>query len=72
MDDLPDRSDLDLRQPRVDRAEDVSAAIILLIVVLVGALGFWQELAVERLLSLVRVHADVRRDGADSRLALEA
>jgi P-type E1-E2 ATPase len=36
--------------------------------VLSGLLGFWQEhragLAVRRLLALVQVHADVRRDGA--------
>jgi Mg2+-importing ATPase len=41
--------------------------IILAIVVLSGFLGFWQEhragLAVQRLLALVQVHTDVRRDG---------
>jgi P-type Mg2+ transporter len=44
------------------------ASIILAIVALSGLLGFWQEhragLAVQRLLGLVQVHADVRRDGA--------
>lgn len=43
------------------------ASIILAIVALSGLLGFWQEhranLAVQRLLGLVRVHVDVRRDG---------
>jgi magnesium-transporting ATPase (P-type) len=42
--------------------------IILAIVALRGLLGFWQEhragRAVQRLLALVQVHADVRRDGA--------
>jgi Mg2+-importing ATPase len=42
--------------------------IILAIVVLSGLLGFWQEhragRAVQRLLALVQVHANVRRDGA--------
>jgi Mg2+-importing ATPase len=41
--------------------------IILAIVALSGLLGFWQEhragRAVQRLLALVQVHADVRRDG---------
>jgi Mg2+-importing ATPase len=41
--------------------------IILGIVALSGLLGFWQEhragRAVQRLLALVQVHADVRRDG---------
>jgi Mg2+-importing ATPase len=43
------------------------ASIILAIVALSGLLGFWREhrasLAVQRLLGLVQVHADVRRDG---------
>ncbi|MGZ4141550.1 MAG: magnesium-translocating P-type ATPase [Actinomycetota bacterium] len=45
----------------------IDAVIILLIVVASGLLSFWQEhqagLAVQRLLALVRVHTDVRRDG---------
>ncbi|HEX9377563.1 MAG TPA: magnesium-translocating P-type ATPase [Actinomycetota bacterium] len=53
----------------------IDAGIILAIVVLSGLLGFWQEhraaIAVQRLLELVRVHADVRRDGTDVDIPLE-
>src|SRR5215207_386150 len=47
--------------------EPIDASIILGIVVLSGLLGFWQEMraadAVEKLLALVRVEAQVVRDG---------
>ncbi len=53
----------------------VEASIILAIVVLSSLLRFWQEhragRAVERLLALVRVHADVRRDGRPTEIALD-
>ncbi len=53
----------------------IDAAIILAIVVLSGVLGFWQEhratIAVQRLLELVRTHADVRRDGVEVEIPLE-
>ncbi len=53
----------------------VDAAIILAIVVLSGLISFWQEhragLEVERLLGLVRVHADLRRDGREVEVAIE-
>jgi len=53
----------------------IDAAIILAIVLSSGLLGFWQEhragIEVQRLLSLVRVHADVRRDGAMVELPFE-
>jgi len=53
----------------------VDASIILAIVVLSGLISFWQEhratLEVQRLLELVRVQADLRRDGAEVEVALE-
>ncbi|NPC97390.1 magnesium-translocating P-type ATPase [Nocardioides sp. zg-DK7169] len=51
------------------------AAIILTIVALSGLLGFYQEhrasVEMQRLLALVQVHADLRRDGAPAEVALE-
>ena len=53
----------------------VDAVIILAIVVLSGLLSFWQErragLEVQHLLALVRVHADLRRDGRDVEVPVE-
>jgi P-type Mg2+ transporter len=53
----------------------VDASIIFAIVVLSGGLGFWQEhraeVEVQRLLGLVRVHADVIRDGAQIEVPLD-
>ncbi len=55
--------------------QDVTdAAIILTIVCLSGLLSFWQErrasLEMQRLMALVQVHADLRRDGADVEVAV--
>ncbi len=51
------------------------AAIILTIVALSGLLGFYQEhrasVEMQRLLALVQVHADLRRDGTDVEVAVE-
>jgi P-type Mg2+ transporter len=55
--------------------DPVDAVIILAIILLSGLLGFWRERsasnAVQALLSLVRVEADVRRDGRVVSLPLE-
>ncbi len=55
---------------------DVTDAVIILAIVgLSGLLSFWQEhrasLEVQRLLDLVQVHADLRRDGTTVEVALE-
>lgn len=59
---------LALREPR-------DAVIILIIVVMSGLLGFWQERgaasAVEKLLAMVAVRATVLRDGRESEVALD-
>ncbi len=48
--------------------DPVDAAIILVIILLSGLLGFWQEygasVTVSRLLDRVQIHVEVRRDGA--------
>jgi P-type Mg2+ transporter len=53
----------------------IDASIIFAIVLLSGGLGFWQEhraeVEVQRLLGLVRVHADVIRDGAQIEVSLD-
>ncbi len=55
--------------------ESVNAFIILLIVLISGLLGFWQERgaanAVEKLLSMVQVKAAVRRDGGKKDIPVE-
>ncbi len=56
-------------------ADRTDTAIILAIVFMSGLLGFWQERgatrAVERLLSVVRVQADVLRDGVAHQVPVE-
>jgi Mg2+-importing ATPase len=53
----------------------VDAFIILLIVIVSGLLGFWQERgasnAVEKLLSIVRIKASVMRDGIAKEIPVE-
>ena len=50
-------------------------AVILVIILASGLLGFWQERnagrAVDALLAQIQVHADVRRAGVESEIALE-
>jgi Mg2+-importing ATPase len=53
----------------------VDAAIILTIVLISGLLGFWQEKgaanAIEKLLAIVQIKANVRRDGKEAEIAVE-
>jgi Mg2+-importing ATPase len=55
--------------------DPVNAAIILTIVLVSGLLGFWQERgaanAVEKLLSIVQIKAEVLRDGAMMEISVE-
>ena len=55
--------------------DKVDAFIILLIVLVSGLLGFWQERgasnAVEKLLSIVQIKASVMRDGIDKEIPIE-
>ena len=54
----------------------VDAAIILTIVLISGLLGFWQEKgaanAIEKLLAIVQIKANVLRDGIASEIAVES
>ena len=53
----------------------VDAVIILIIVLISGLLGFWQEksaaTALEEMLAIVRIRSTVRRDGKEQEIALE-
>ncbi len=71
-----DHSDSSFRNRIVIFSQDPVDAIIILIIVLVsGLLGFWQEHsasnAVEKLLSIVQIKASVMRDGSSKEIPIE-